>query len=147
MKKILSMLGLAAALLIGANAQAQTTDIQPAAGLTGGTNNIAAETTNTTATAAFAVTRSTVAGLTLSLKLTGSGTTPVVVMLDSSLDGSNWKDNTHAVTVTPAGTAVVSNYTNFTVGAVAFFRVGERQNANATAVTNLTLTVTSKPGL
>lgn len=146
MKNLKLILSLAAALFIGVEAKAQQgVDIQTP--INGGTNNISATTTNTAAGNTFAVTKSSVLTLQLYGKLTSTGSSAVTVFLDSSSDNSTWVTNTHVVTFTANGTTVASGITNCTIGALPFFRVGERRNPNANAVTNLTLKVVSKPGI
>lgn len=115
--------------------------------LNGGTNNIAATTTNSTMAIAITPVRSSYVAIQPSFKLDGAGTTAVTFEFDESIDGSTWNASKHTLVVTPAGTSTVTAATNITVGAVGFLRLQIVRNPNASAITNLTLKWSQKPGL
>lgn len=106
--------------------------------VSGGTNNVAATTTNTYTGPIFEQ-RTGNLSIGMCLALDGAGTTGVVLKLDRSVDGTNWVAGgaVNRYLLTPAATATVMLATNVSVGAVRFWRVGSVENDNATAVTNL----------
>jgi hypothetical protein len=109
----------------------------------GGTNNVPAATTNSTAII-IPVTRSTDVALQPSFKLTGSGTSAVVFKFDESLDAATWKPAVISVSVTASGTSTVMALSSSTIDAVGYLRLSSIENPNATAVTNLVLKYATK---
>lgn len=109
----------------------------------GGTANVAASTTNTT----FATTNTTMLEVTRGLdiaiqpyfKLNGTGTSPVVLKFDTSIDNTRWTVAAQSITITANGTNEVSKVSNFTLGAVGYIRLSQIENPNASAITNLTI--------
>lgn len=94
------------------------------------------------------VIKSTTAGVSLSGRLNGAGTTAITFELDQSLDGSIWKTNVHQLIVTPAGTAQFNYVTNsITVGNALYLRIGRIYNANTAAITNFQAVLSYKNGL
>lgn len=115
--------------------------------LNGGTNNLAATSTNSSVGVLIEATRSANVVFQPIFKLDGAGTTAVTFVLDQSADNANWISGTHSITVTPAGTSTVSVSTNISVGAVGFLRLNQIRNPNASAITNLTFKYATKRGL
>jgi hypothetical protein len=143
--QILSLVCLFALVFAGPdNAQAQGYNIQTI--LSGGTNNIAANTLNTYGTSIPVVRGSTVA-LQASFKLVGSGTSGVNFLFNRSVDGVIWETN--AITWTIAATATTTNAatTNITIGSTGFLMLNTSTNNNATATTNLLLKAGQKVGI
>lgn len=145
MKKILFLLTVAAALCAPiSHAQA----VSPYREIGGSTLNISATSTNTTMAATnlavIEATRALDIAIQPSFKLTGSGTSPVVLKFDTSIDNSNWTVASQSITITAAGTATVSKAQNFTLGAVTYMRLSQVENPNASAITNLTIRYVQK---
>ncbi len=114
------------------------------------TYSVAAATTNTTIASSnviAAVTRSRYVTLQPIFKLTGSGTTAVVLVFDESTDGSTWESAAHTVSVTAAGTTEVTAVQNVQLEGIGFLRLGAIRNPNAEAVTNLSVKISYKTGL
>lgn len=138
MKRLLLVLGL----LVAVNASAQLSCVTC---LDGGTNNIAATTTNSYSFSYHV--RGSQISVQPVFKLTGAGTTALVFVLDTSLDNSNWKTSAHRIGLAAAGTTSVTTISNITVGAIGYVRLASVENDNANAVTNLTVIFSSKDGL
>ena len=142
MKKfILSLLCLA----FVATAHAQYLPIKS---IGGGTLNIAATSTNTTMSATnlavIEATRALDIAIQPEFKLTGAGTSAVILKFDTSIDNSRWTVATHAISVTAAGTTVVSKATNITLGGIGYLRLSQVENPNGTAITNLAIKYVQK---
>lgn len=112
----------------------------------GGTNNVEAATTNTTFTAVIPATKGLAVAVQPQFKLTDTGTDPVVLKFDTSLDQINWTVAAQSVTVTADGTNTVSKAANFDLGAVGYIRLSQVENPNAAAITNLTIKYSQKRG-
>lgn len=113
--------------------------------LNGGTNNIAAATTNTY-NSVITLTKYDEVALQPIFQLTGAGTSAVVFRFSKSVDGTNFiADASRTISVTAAGTTVVSGISNQLVGAVGYLRLDTIENPNASAVTNLTFPAVPKP--
>jgi hypothetical protein len=110
----------------------------------GGTNNVAAATTNSSFATVIPATRATDIAVQPSFKLTGSGTSAVVLKFDESADNANWTANAVSISVTAAGTATVSKVSNFALGGIGYLRLSTVENPNASAVTNLSITFAQK---
>jgi hypothetical protein len=109
----------------------------------GGTNNVAAATTNTVSYT-IATTRNQFVAVQPVFKLTGSGTSAVVFKFEESLDRTNWVTSSLSVSVTAAGTSTVSGIGTLTVNGVGWLKLVTIENPNANAVTNLTLIAATK---
>lgn len=144
LSKLLPML--AACFVLAIPAKAQNYSIQTTT-LTGGTNNVSATTTNSSLAIVMPVPKSSFIGIQPSFKLTGSGTTAVVFSFDESIDNSVWTSGTQTLSITPAGTTVVTGIKNFSANGVGFLRLSSIANANATAITNLVVKFATKNGL
>lgn len=115
--------------------------------LSGGTNNIPAATTNTATTYTLGRFPGSQTAISADVKLNGAGTSAVTFIFDRSLDGSNWDTGTtYTLSITANGTNTVTGITNLTVGGVGYLRLKSLGNANASAVTNLTMKYTVKDG-
>lgn len=90
--------------------------------------------------------RSSAITLQTTLKLTGAGTTAIVLKFDSSVDRVKWMTGTHSVTITPAGTSEVTDVENVTIGAIPFLRLSSVENPNSAAATNITVKWVGKRG-
>lgn len=142
MKKFIAIIaGLAICAAAHAQYSLQTTT------LNGGTNNVAASTTNSVTAPVIAATRASDVALQATFKLTGSGTSAVVFVFDESIDNSNWESASRTLSVTAAGTSTVSNVGNYTLGGAGYLRLSSVQNPNAAAITNLVLKYSLKPGI
>jgi hypothetical protein len=165
-------------LLLGLGFNAQAFDNPLIAGLNGGTNNVAAASTNSynvtvtnsvvytnanwslvnnqwtnqptystnstyTTPGVFSLGNYDMASVQVSLALDGAGTTAVPCAFSTSDDGVNFV-STFTLSVTPAGTALKSAITNLTLFAPGWIRLDTVGNANATDVTNLTVSVGRK---
>lgn len=111
----------------------------------GGTNNLAAATTNSTAAKVIGLAKYDQVAIDVKFKLIGSGTSAVVLKLDEGLDGSNWVANTRTISITAAGTSTVYFCTNYTVDSVGYLRLNVIENPNASAITNLQIRAYVKP--
>jgi len=130
--------------LCALSARAQQYDIL-ATLYAGGTNNVAAATTNSTAAKVIGVSKYDEIAIDVKLKLTGSGTSDIVFKLDEGLDNSNWLANRRTITVTPTGGTAVYFCTNITVNSLGYLRLNVIENPNATAITNLQIRAYVKP--
>ena len=140
-KKILPLLTLLGLLAVTASAQQyQATTI-----LNGGTNNVAAATTNSSVAQIIGLTRFDSAVFEVNFKLTGAGTSAVVYKIDESADGTNWVTNTRSLSVTANGGTTVVGLTNFTVNSVGYLRWNVIEQPNANALTNHVVRVWTKP--
>jgi hypothetical protein len=115
--------------------------------LNGGTNAVAAASTNSVTTPTFTVAYSSDIALQPSFKLQGSGTSAVVFKFDTSLDGTVWQAASFNISITPAGTALVTKVVSTAIGSTPYVRLSSIENPNATAITNLMLNATMKRGL
>lgn len=141
MKKTIITLALLSSTL-GAFAGLKTTT------LNGGTNNIAAATTNSTPLTAIPVTGSDNLAMQVSFLVVGGTTNNTFgVSLDRSIDNTTWETNfTFLVCEASPGIANVTQ-TNWNTGGFAYFRVSEVRNALTNAVTNLNVRFYYKLGL
>lgn len=138
--KILTLL--LAACALNASAGLKTTT------LNGGTNNVAASTTNTTALTSIPVTSSDNFAMQVSFTmLNAANTGTFVVCLDRSIDNSVWQTNYLAVTCAPSGTNMAVIGTNLSTGAFAYWRVGALRNSTTNACTNLIVQFYYKLGI
>lgn len=142
--KILKQLAIVGALILGI--QAQGFDFLTSS-LSGGTNAVAAASTNSVTAPAFTAVYSSDIALQPSFKLQGAGTSAVVFKFDTSLDGTVWYANAFTISITPAGTAQVSKVATQTLGSIPYVRLSTIENPNATAITNLMLNASMKRGL
>lgn len=151
MKKLLSLMLVVFALaLLSSGAQAQSYNlVSILTPPTGGTNNIAASTTNssTYAVRLDAPIKSQHIGLQATFKLTGSGTSASVFVFDKSLDGANWETGAYRLSATANGTSSVTAVTNFQVGAIGYLRLSSIENPNGTAMTNIVVKYSQKTGI
>ncbi len=149
MKSIqLSVLSVLLGVLCGASLQAQTvfTTI-----VNGGTNNVAASTTNdySALSVHFTFPRHQDATFQAGAKLTASsgGASNIVFVLDSSVDASNWVLAVTNVTVAATSNSVISAKTDLNTGGSMFWRLNSIRDANGVAATNLYLSAGARPGL
>ena len=145
MKKFTALFLAAAGILFAGAAQAQYS-IQTTT-LNGGTNNVAASTTNSVTAPVLAFTRSTYGVVQTTFKLTGAGSSTVVLTFDESVDNSNWDLATRTLSVTANGTTAVTGLSNYTLGGAGYLRLSSVENPNAAAITNLVVKYSYKPGL
>lgn len=94
----------------------------------------------------FAPVRSSAITLQTTLKLTGAGTTAIVLKFDSSVDRVKWATGTHSVTITPAGTSEVTDVENVTIGAIPYLRLSSVENPNSATATNVAVKWLGKRG-
>jgi len=111
----------------------------------GGTNNLAAATTNSTAAKVIGLAKYDQVAIDIKFKLVGSGTSDVVFKLDEGLDNSNWVANKRTIAVTANGTGTVYFCTNYTVDTTGYLRLNVVENPNASAITNLQIRAYVKP--
>lgn len=110
----------------------------------------AATSTNTTwASSNFVATpvRSSAVTIQTTLKLTGAGTTAIVLKFDSSVDKVKWATGTHSVTITPNGTSEVTDVESVTLGSTPFLRLSSSENPNASTATNVLVKWVGKRGI
>lgn len=127
-------------------ALAESTGLQVTDRLNGGTNNVAAASTNTYISGTtFTTTKSSTINIDVRIKLDGAGTAGVPIWFDGSIDNSNWVTNgILGITLTAAGTATVVASTNLNTLGFAYVRVGRVGNLNAQNVTNITIKAFAK---
>ncbi len=118
-----------------------------ATSLNGGTNAIAATTTNAFGTGVKLTvpTDSRVITVQLTGGLTGAGTSAVTAFLDKSIDDTYFVTQTN-FSFTASGTATNTALLDLDTGGARFYRV-RIGNANASPGTNLTVKAWGKPGL
>ncbi len=144
MKKLI--FGIAGLAMLAVSAFAQLS-IETVPTLTGGTNFVAATSTNTGYAIPITVTRAGNVSIQPILKLQGAGTSVVVMRVDRSVDGNTWEAAAHSLSVTMAGTAVATSVTQIACNGTAFYRISSIENPNATALTNILVKYSFKPGL
>jgi hypothetical protein len=85
------------------------------------------------------------AAIAFTSELSGAGTTANTVVIQESVDRSNW-ETILTFTATPAGTTPVTVVTNLPIGALPYLRVYSIANANANTgyITNYTVKVRVK---
>jgi len=134
MKRLLSALVAIFALALGALAQSPTVYTV----LTGGTNVIAANTTNTPGNT-FSVSEYASVDVQVTLKASTTNTTAVVFYFAKSLDSTTYETTPSlSCSITPNGTAEVSKVFNLSVPNVASLKLSHAENANANGyVTNV----------
>jgi hypothetical protein len=112
----------------------------------GGTNNVAAATTNSTAAKVIGLAKYDEVAIDVKFKLTGgTGTDSVVFKLDEGLDNSNWLANRRTISVAASGTNTVYFCTNMTVNSLGYLRLNVIENSNTNAITNLQIRAYVKP--
>lgn len=143
-KKFISALALCA--LASVSAAAQSYNLQTTA-FNGGTGNVSLSSTNTTTNPVFVGTKASTMTIQAQFKLDGAGTTAVMFLFDSSVDGTIWAPRTHSLLITPAGTAVKGAITNVPLGSIGYLKLVAIENANSQNITNLYLKYSTKNGL
>lgn len=113
--------------------------------------SVAAASTNTTYASsnwtASAISGSKM-GVGVTFKLTGSGSSTVVLKFDASLDGATWETAAYSVSAAANGTTAVVKNANFDLGALPYVRLSSIENPNASsAVTNLVIRYGNKRGI
>lgn len=136
---LLSVTLFAAAIVATPKAQAQSGNYGVTTLLTGGTNNVVAATTNSTYSLIIDCKKFKDVALEADLRLTGSGSTSVVFILDESVDGAHWKAAAHRFSATVNASTTNTTVTNIQVLARGYLRLSGIENANATALTNILL--------
>lgn len=115
--------------------------------LSGGTNNLAANTLVTYSLPVIAVQKGSIVGLQTQFKLvSGNGITNMTFKFDVSLDNAMWQSNAITWGVPPTAAVTNSVTTNISVGAWNFIRLNLGTNGNDTALTNLILKASQKSG-
>jgi hypothetical protein len=71
----------------------------------------------------------------------------VTFFIDKSLDLVNWETNHTSITLASKSTNTACVVTNFSVGAVPYWRVGTIVNGSTNTITNLTILATWKDSL
>jgi len=138
MKTILSLIILCASVFLASALDTVTV-------LDGGTNNVAATTTNTYNVAITPAKANNLAVM-YQFKLTSSGTSATAATFQRSVDNSTW-ESAFSLPGTAAGTTVVTVTTNIPTGAYGYYRLNTVTNGNANAMTNVTVKYSVKNGL
>lgn len=81
----------------------------------------------------------------MTAKLMASGSSVITAMLDASSDSTNWVIGYAYITATANGTTAVTTGTNLVNQYVGYLRLNYVTNASNVALTNLTVTYTTKP--
>jgi len=117
--------------------------------LNGGTNNVAAASTNSYAASGVYGT-SRMLSISITAQFAGGGGTnsgTLVALFDRSTDGSHWQSNSASATLTLSGTAQATAITTFDMGGVTVYRLASVANTNLwLSVTNLAILGGYKPG-
>jgi hypothetical protein len=146
MKKLITIIILACALAVNAGVQ-----IDPQ--LTGGTNNVPANTTNTYASQSgsiFWFGRTTDQTFAFTFNCGAASTANYTIGFDGSEDGIVWKTNALLWMVAGNGVSTNTFLTNLAVGQrYPFYRVGQIWNTNAStpAISNILVKVFAKDGI
>jgi hypothetical protein len=107
--------------------------------IAGGTNNVAASTTNSTAYWIDARAGAAV-GLQVSFSASGAASSDVTFRLYQSLDRTNWYTGApYTIAVTANGTNTVTYLTNYAVASAGWFTIYSVENPNAAYLTNVTI--------
>jgi hypothetical protein len=144
MKALIQLLLVAAFLVTTASAQLGAPSVVVAGTYPQWTNAIVANSTYTT-NAVIDCTRSRYVNLVWKAELSGAGTTANTLVVQQSVDNSNWATY-QSYSMTPAGTTAVIVSTNLDVAAIPYLRVRSIANASANtgAITNYTVKVFQK---
>lgn len=132
MKKMFSIIGLAAGMVLAAQAQTVQYLVNNSTIPIGASNVVTA----------VAVEGQNVA-VQLNVKLTGAGTSGIAAVLEASNDNTTWSPTTVQFWRAANGTTAVNHITNFNVGPFTFLR-WTLHNTNSVAVTNSTITMIAK---
>ena len=129
---------LAAYVGFGLSAFAQSAGVYTLGGINGGTNVVAAATTNEPA-ATFAVSEYGTVGIQITLAASTTNTTAVVFNFAKSLDSTSYETTPSlSVSVTPNGVASVTKIASLAVPDVAVLKLVSIENSNANGyVTNV----------
>jgi len=148
MKKILSILILAVASLTFSAPDVQAQNYGPVTILSCGTNKVAAATTNSY-TRAFEMKTASQLSLSASFVCGDTNLSTSVFTFSQSLDNSTWSTvNDVSFSIACNGTNTVTVNTNYTVGAVGYWRLKSVSNPNTNTtsfITNLTVKASFKP--
>lgn len=105
----------------------------------GGTNSVAASSTNSTAYWVDATAGGAV-GLQVSFRCSGAASSDVTLRLYQSLDRTNWYTGAaYTIAVTANGTSTVTYLTNYTAASAGWFKIYSVENPNAAYLTNFTI--------
>lgn len=132
MKKLFSIIGLVAGLVLAAQAQTVQYLVNNSTIPIGASNVVTA----------VAVEGQNVA-VQLNVKLTGAGTSGIAAVLEASNDNTTWSPTTVQFWRAANGATAVNHITNFNVGPFTFLR-WTLHNTNSVAVTNSTITMIAK---
>lgn len=139
LKSIVSMIAIAAFMLIAPATQAQSYNLSTCGFAS--TFNIAGASTNTTVAAtngsSITIKGTAILAIQPTFKLTEAGTSTVVFKFDESVDGSTWKIASRSVSVAATGTTTVGTVLNITDACANFFRLSQIENPNTGALTNI----------
>lgn len=139
MKNIILTLILAA-FIIPLSAIGQTPGVRTLGGWNGGTNNIAATTTNSPSSDTFSVSEFSDVGIQVTVKPLSSSTGTFVLTLAESLDSTSYEAvGAHTITCTLNGTSAITTVTNFSVPSAATLKLVTLANTNAMAMTNIAI--------
>ena len=142
--KLILTVSAAAVVMFSAHAGQQATT------LNGGTNNIAAASTNTIRTTSVAVNvaRDTALQVTVVTAPSNVASTNTITF-DWSIDNANWMTNaTNVQFITSAAYATNTTVYNFPMGGVPYYRIGTFGNSNAAVYfTNVNVLAFTKNGL
>ncbi len=115
--------------------------------LNGGTNNVAAATTNTYSLPSFPVIYGKEVSFLVSAQMAANTNTDLVFVFDRSVDAVNWETNTFSLTLTCNTTNQSQLGTNFNAGGYPFYRLDSIQNPNTqSATTNVIVKSVYKRG-
>lgn len=150
-KSILTIVALLGLIATAANAQVSTKYVGT---ITGGTNNIAATTTNTydasISAAGFTVDKAGYISIGTQFKATGANSGNLMltfVPTDSSTNGSTIAAEAITITIPANGTTQVNSVTNVFIGATPTVLLKTAGNTGASAITNLLIRVNYKTGI
>ena len=119
--------------------------------MSGGTNNVANNATNTYGTNATVLStlRSRIISVQASFNKVSSdvNNSNVTFAFDASVDGSVWFTNMFRLTILGNSTNTANSITNLDTGGYAFLRAGAVENLNTNAITNVTVNAGRKTGL
>lgn len=145
---IKNLIVLGAVLFVGAfAANAQYSMLKSITIMAGGTNYVAAATTNNYSSASIVadVQKQSYTGITVAGKASGANTGTFVAYFAKSIDGVNYETTPSlTVTATMNGTAVVRKLAPTQVDGVASLKLIYLENTNATYITNITISYNVK---
>jgi hypothetical protein len=115
--------------------------------LSGGTNNVAAASSNLLSLSSIPVGKYNNIAITFGGATLAGATSNIWVYFDASVDNAHWASNKYVVLAPTSGTSTNYVVTNITENAFQYLRVASIYNTNTAQLTNIWLSIGGQPGL